>query len=507
MSNELQKLLRLRAGSSSRLESRESARLEFKEQFNIADRAAYARIMASFANAHGGYLVFGVKNSPRELVGLKGARFDDLDPATLTVFLDSGMSPALAWEIDSIDLAGFRLGFIYTNEALEKPVVCTTNERDLKEGEIYYRYHGQTRTIRPPELFIIIQERIDRERRAWMQLTRRISLAGPTNVGIIDTVEGKVFGGGAPFLIDEELVKKLKFIMEGSFLETAGEPTLRLVGDLQPVAEVGPIREVPAAIHFEDIARAFLTNRRLNPLEARTFLQESLRQKTPYVPVHFFIRKSTLRTDEVLSELDGTTIRPPSLKESLRDRILGRSRVEPVGRIAEMLPVADVSSASGFLSQYESQSDPRSRRSLLVSALISKPPVVEQSVGRLGINLIVEAITNLPCAKVADTRSSLQGLLLALLSMDFDQWAGPVRTTYRKALAHLDECLNPVSGRGSAFEKLKIAFPELHREMVSDHAFRFRWGATIYVRKGNVDRARILRSCIGNFPNGEALRL
>ena len=91
------------------------------------------------------------------------------------------------------------LGFIYVEEAKDKPVVCTSNwGKDLKESEIYYRYRGQSTTIKYPELRAILEERADREQRAWMQHIQKISEVGPTKVGIIDTVKGQIFGAGTP---------------------------------------------------------------------------------------------------------------------------------------------------------------------------------------------------------------------------------------------------------------------------------------------------------------------
>ena len=51
---------------------RENAFIEFKEAFNWANRAAYAKAMAAFANRNGGCLIFGVSDNPTRLVGLRG---------------------------------------------------------------------------------------------------------------------------------------------------------------------------------------------------------------------------------------------------------------------------------------------------------------------------------------------------------------------------------------------------------------------------------------------------
>lgn len=68
---------------SKRLESgaprsRESARVEFKESFNKGNTAKYANTMAAFANNNGGYIIFGVKDAPRFVIGLKSNNFENL---------------------------------------------------------------------------------------------------------------------------------------------------------------------------------------------------------------------------------------------------------------------------------------------------------------------------------------------------------------------------------------------------------------------------------------------
>lgn len=52
------------------VKTHESKTIEFKQNFNFNNKKEYFKAMASFANANGGYLFFGVKDKPRELVGL-----------------------------------------------------------------------------------------------------------------------------------------------------------------------------------------------------------------------------------------------------------------------------------------------------------------------------------------------------------------------------------------------------------------------------------------------------
>jgi hypothetical protein len=52
--------------------------------------------------------------------------------------------------MDTVEIFGVRLGYIYTSEADEKPIVTVANANDIKNGDIYFRYKGQSSTIRYP---------------------------------------------------------------------------------------------------------------------------------------------------------------------------------------------------------------------------------------------------------------------------------------------------------------------------------------------------------------------
>lgn len=65
----INELLKLKADNT--LYHRENSTLEFKEQFNFAGLADYLKDFAAFANNNGGYLIFGVKDKPRTLIGMR----------------------------------------------------------------------------------------------------------------------------------------------------------------------------------------------------------------------------------------------------------------------------------------------------------------------------------------------------------------------------------------------------------------------------------------------------
>lgn len=223
--------------------SRESSWLEFKENFSFGDLADYARTMAAFANNNGGYIIFGIKDNPREIKGVDIQKFESIEIAKLTEGLNEIFSPEIEWELGIFRWENKDFGLIYANQSIQKPVVSRkVYGQEIKEADIFYRYHGRTERIKFPELSKIISERLEKEKQAWMDVLKRTAVIGPQNVALMDTLKGTIEGSGGTVLIDEELLPKLKFIKKGEFDEEKGAPTLKLVGELKS-APVTALRE------------------------------------------------------------------------------------------------------------------------------------------------------------------------------------------------------------------------------------------------------------------------
>jgi len=227
------------------LKHRESTTIDFKENFNFVNMPKYAKTMAAFANNRGGYIIFGVRDNPRIPKGLNKDRFNNLPQEKITTYLIEHFSPEIEWDIGIIETNQRYFGYIYTYEANEKPIICKRdagNNNVLKSGEIYYRYRGQTQKIAYPELKRIIDEFREKERQVWIKHIERIAKIGPSNVALVDLLTGTLNIAkleGAKLIIDESLMDKLrekvKFIEEGKFSKKEGEPTLKVVGEIQTV--------------------------------------------------------------------------------------------------------------------------------------------------------------------------------------------------------------------------------------------------------------------------------
>lgn len=237
------------------LHHRENQELEFKEQFSLSGLAEYFRDFAAFSNNRGGYLVFGVTDSPRTPAGLSEKaieQFSKIDPEKITGYLLDIFSCDIRWHQSLFDIDGKKFGVFRIEECNTKPIIAKKDEgkdQAIRNGEIYYRYGGRTQKIQYAELERIIARRIEQNNAHWMDLMNKIGKAGPANAAILDTEQGIIEKDDARILVmDDSLVAKLKFIKEGHFTEDAGAPALKLVGDIVPVGNVEVVKRVKESL-------------------------------------------------------------------------------------------------------------------------------------------------------------------------------------------------------------------------------------------------------------------
>ena len=230
-------LLRLKEDGS--LYRRESKNLEFKENFSDAVISKYLRHFAAFGNNTGGYLVFGVSDSPRKLIGLTGnsaKRFEEIDNGYISGELLKLFSPDIDWEKDIIEFDGKKFGVFYVEESTNKPIIATNNSQDIKNGEIFFRYGARTQKIKYAELNNIIDKKVQKQITQLKNILSTVASAGTEKIAIINTEKGVIkMGKGNKFLIDTSLVKKLNIIKKGNLSKEKGAPAYKLVGEIKPV--------------------------------------------------------------------------------------------------------------------------------------------------------------------------------------------------------------------------------------------------------------------------------
>jgi hypothetical protein len=260
------------------LKSRESNTVEFKEAFNRNSTAKYAKSMAAFANNRGGYIIFGVKDNPREVVGLRNNNFENLNIEQFTDAINTLFAPAIDWECGmtiirtespiagaggetETELVEKRIGWIYTKEAEYKPVIAqkVDNGEKISNGDVFYRYRARSEKIKFAEMNKIIEERAAKEREGLLKLLEVIRKSETANLGIVNYSKGKLTTPyGVDVAFDRKLVtqvlKRAKFIKEGSFNEIDGTPVIKVTGNIDLAEEV-PVPELDPDVGYPYIQK------------------------------------------------------------------------------------------------------------------------------------------------------------------------------------------------------------------------------------------------------------
>lgn len=232
---------------SQELKIGENDWLEFKGNYNHGHRGDYAKTMAAYANAQGGYIVFGVLDKGRCASGMSNDNFSrKFDPRKLTQYLDKLFSPTIKWAHFFHKQDDREFGLIYTYESSAKPVVAIQTEGEIKDCTIYYRYSGETKSIRSTDLLRIIEERVKSQDAGWRDMIQRMAALTPQNADVLNLATGRI--GSTPILIDMKALEQIKFIKEGEFREADGEPALKLIGEVTGVAGAVVVpKEIPVS--------------------------------------------------------------------------------------------------------------------------------------------------------------------------------------------------------------------------------------------------------------------
>ena len=205
-SDDYNKIFSFHGSISNRITARESGWLELKESFNWNSKDKYAKSMSAFANNKGGYIVFGIKDKPRDLIGLQSDNFEDTDEAKITSYLNSVFSPEITFEKFVIKIKSKNIGILHIHQIINKPAVCLKNDGELKEADIYYRYNARSEKIKYAEIKMLFELIKEEERKSWMEHFEKISKIGSTNLNIMNTISGEITGKGGTLIIDKKLI-------------------------------------------------------------------------------------------------------------------------------------------------------------------------------------------------------------------------------------------------------------------------------------------------------------
>ena len=311
--------------------SRENSSLEFKESFSVDVLNRCMKTIAGFANNEGGYIVFGIKDSPHELKGLDSKneeRFDSMDSARLTESLNNHFDPEIHVELNKYKSEGKVFGLMYIFSSAKKPVICKKSEgNNLRESAVYYRYRGQSREIKYSELRNIIDDEVAKINAMWMKTVRQLGEGGVARTALLDLNSGKMTGANTTLVIDENLLEQIKFVQEGSFVETGGDPALKVVGDVKTVVGAQTIvvdGMRPRAITIDDILVNFISQNIVQSPEE--YIRQICYQTTGNLPVYYYIAAAGFSVEDAIAFIDEVP-KQSKAKTLLRRRLRQHERL------------------------------------------------------------------------------------------------------------------------------------------------------------------------------------
>jgi hypothetical protein len=318
---------------------------ECKASFRLRNSHVWLRAIAALANNRGGYILFGVHDKDTTkadgidksfaVLGLTGTEFANLDPADLTSHIKAKLDPTPRVRSTVIDLGGKAIGILYVEQHPSRPVIATKQEGDIREGDIFFRYPGQSSRIKYADLRTMLDERDAVARQQILPMVEKLLQRGPDRVLLADLEEGVLDDGKRPITIDKTLLDQLSFIREGEFSEVDGAPTLRLIGEIRAtgddrIGSRGVVTDVNLLTNFLKQETVF------RPVEYIRFAVEA--SHTEWLPIFYFAQQSQFDRADLaayIAGLGGTAKR----REMFTNRATGAKKAltVPVGTPAAML--------------------------------------------------------------------------------------------------------------------------------------------------------------------------
>lgn len=151
----------LQIDSKGIVPNKEDGYIEYKRIYDRASKEAiikYVKTMAAFYNCGGGFLIFGVDDKTRELIGLSD---EFVEPENLEInrFIEKYFTNSIRFQSKVYIVSGKIVFVIHVEKRKSVPTLCKRDYTSiLNEGIIYYRYSGESKPVRPEELQRILTE-------------------------------------------------------------------------------------------------------------------------------------------------------------------------------------------------------------------------------------------------------------------------------------------------------------------------------------------------------------
>jgi hypothetical protein len=301
-------------GLDWRLKAGETDEHECKENFGMKHAHNWLRPMAALANNRGGYLLFGVYDKGKKaddgrdlshvVCGLKSDDFMKTDPVDFTKRVKAIFDPTPQFTPGVVTVGGKTVGVIHVRQHPSRPVIATKQEGEIREGDIFFRYPGQSSRVKYSDLRAILDDRDATARRTVLPMFERLLAIGPERAVIADLENGTLGDGKQVIQIDRTLLDQIAIIKEGEFKEKKGTPALRLVGDV--IAVSGGVTHIKkGAVTRHDLITDFLEgNSNIDPKEYIRFAVESVHGR--WVPLRYYAKLANLARAELVAFINQT---------------------------------------------------------------------------------------------------------------------------------------------------------------------------------------------------------
>jgi hypothetical protein len=411
----------------------ETKDIEYKESFGWGSKADYMKIMAAFSNARGGYIIYGIKEKPCTPIGLRDRglnEFDGIDHALFSDALRNQFNREIIWDKRTYSYEGLQYGIIYTLEADNKPIISMNNkDKKLRKNAIYYRYNSQSTEIEPGDLENILESEKQRYVNILLKNMTIIANSGVRNISLFNHSTGDLFDVGASntnIVVDSKLLKEIKFIKEGQFTETEGEPVLILKGSIQNIYSQDPVivnKPTPKAITQHDVIQQFLEQSPVEePIE---YLKQICTYPSANFPIYYYIAKINQTIPDIIAELKSYGI-PNKTKDKMIQRLSSpeKSLHKPCNQNSKI-------------------SNIKQKHIKELKKKKGNVPNCQEEGGDKKMQYFLQAIQALPQKNVVILKSYLLPILQNIYqeALQKSNCQGATKTEFRKAMCWVDEAL------------------------------------------------------------------
>ncbi|MFZ6761456.1 AlbA family DNA-binding domain-containing protein [Pseudoroseomonas sp. WGS1072] len=324
-----------------RLSLRETDQAECKTSFGLKHPAPWLRAAAALANNRGGYVFFGVGDKDPDgahpVVGLATDDFANTDPAEIARRLRATFNPTPRLQRALFEVGGKKVGVLHVEQHPSRPIIATKNEGggDIREGDIFFRYPGQSTRISYADLRAMLDARDAQARADILPMVQRLLALGPDRAMIADLAEGQLLDGKRTIELDEDIIKGLSLIKEGEFVEKAGAPALRLIGDVKTSSKSASKKGL---VMRSEMQRDFLANQlTADPLDyVRCAIEVP---GNDWLPIRFFARAAGMSNQDLLTFIECDAAAIPAQVTLYKARLSSTEKayVRPQGPAVDML--------------------------------------------------------------------------------------------------------------------------------------------------------------------------